>query len=330
MMGDCAMRVHELRSRVGGFTLIELLVVLLILAAVAGIVVPAVAMVGRSTDMAASASNQAALSKNIQQFFLLQKRYPQGLDSLLKNDDGTPGGAPADAVPEGVYRPVGWDAATSTLITDPALVNTNNQVGGPPRSGPDFWAVTEMITLTPGQSRSLMRSGFEYVFDHATYTPANPASFNNEVDSNVSGKYRRALSSTAIVVCAVRNPNDTTVPPDLGTVTAAQINGWTVPILRHLVPFDFDAAGNYAPEPGTRIVCFGIGPNSNLVPTTMLNAPIYPGADKVYYGRYIAFFKVFDSGERCILLGVSDSYGRLPDNTQRQFNESLPNRARQG
>ncbi|MFN3485214.1 MAG: prepilin-type N-terminal cleavage/methylation domain-containing protein [Planctomycetota bacterium] len=313
-----------------GFTLIELLVVLLILAAVAGIVIPSVAMVGRSTDMAASASNQAELSKNIQQFFLLQKRYPQGLDSLLKNDEGTPGGAPANPDPDGVYRPVGWDAASAMLITDPAAVNTNNQVSGPPRSGPDFWAITEMITLTPGQSRSLTRSGFEYVFDHATYTPASPAGFNNEVDANVSGKYRRALSGSAVVVCAIRDPNGTAVPPDLGTVTDAQIDGWTLPILRQLVPFDFDAAGNYAPEPGTRIVCFGIGPQSNLVPTTMMNAPIYPGADKTYYGRYIAYFKVFDSGERCVLLGVSDSYGRLPDFTQRQFNESMPNRARQG
>jgi prepilin-type N-terminal cleavage/methylation domain-containing protein len=304
-----------------GFTLVELIVVLVILAAVAGIVIPAVAMVGRSTDMAASASNQAELAKNIQQFFVLQKRFPQGLDSLLADMD-------ADGTPDQVYRPVGVDTSTTppTTISDPALVNSNNQVSGPPRSGPDFWGTTEMITLSGNQARSITRGGFEYVFDHQTY---DPATGGGERDSNVSAKYRRALGSS-FPVAAIRNPNDTTVPADMGGVTDAQMDGFTLPLLQQLVPKDFTAAGLYAPELGTRIVCIGIGPRSNLVPTTMMNAPIYPGADKVYYGRYIAYFKVYDTGERAVFLGVSDSYGRLPDYTQRQFNESLPNGARQG
>ena len=49
-----------------------------------------------------------------------------------------------------------------------------------------------------------------------------------------------------------------------------------------------------------------------------------------YYGRYIAYFKVYASGERASLVGVSDSYGRTPDYTGQQFNESLPDGARQG
>src|SRR5262245_16741969 len=70
-------------SRRSGFTLIELVVVLLILAALAGLVIPNIGMLGRSTDMAVSAKTQQDLANNVQLFFVLQKRYPQGLDSLL-------------------------------------------------------------------------------------------------------------------------------------------------------------------------------------------------------------------------------------------------------
>ena len=66
-----------------GFTLIELLVVIVIIAALAALIVPNVGMFGRSTDMAVSAKSQADIANNVQQFFVLQKRYPQGMDSLL-------------------------------------------------------------------------------------------------------------------------------------------------------------------------------------------------------------------------------------------------------
>lgn len=66
-----------------GFTLIELVVVLVIIATIAGFVLPQVAGLGRSSDMAASAKTQADLANNLQLFFVLQKRFPQGMDSLL-------------------------------------------------------------------------------------------------------------------------------------------------------------------------------------------------------------------------------------------------------
>lgn len=311
-----------------GFTLIELLVVLLILAAVAGIVVPAVAMVGRTTDMAASAANQNELSKNIQQYFLLQKRYPQGLDSLLQDTTGGALGTAGDGSPDGVFIPLGADTSTTppTAITDPQGVNTNNQISGFPKSGPDLWACLEMVSISnANQVRSLTRAGFDYVFDHQTYDPATNA---GERDSNVSAKYQRAITSGPIVVAAVRNPNVGTWT-DLGTVSNPTIQNVTLTLLQQLVPGDFNGS-TYTPELGTRIVAFGVGARSKLTPTTMTGAPTYPGSDKTYYGRYIAYFKIYDTGERAVFLGVSDSYGRLPDYTQRQFNESLPNGARQG
>lgn len=315
------------RARARGFTLIELIVVLLIIAAVAGIVVPAVGMLGRSTDMAATSANQHELYSNIQQFFLLQKRYPQGLDSLLQDTTGGALGSAGDGTADAIYAPLGADTSTSppTAVTDPNLVNTNNQVSGPGRSGPDFWATFQMVTLNTNQSRSLTRGGFDYVYDHQTY---DPATGTGERDSNLSGKYQRTLSTSASVVAALRNPNDATWT-DLGTTSNAFIIASTTALLQQLVPSEFNAAGVYTPEVGTRIVAFGVGPRCRLVPTTMAAAPLYPGSDRVYYGRYVAFFKVFDTGERCVLLGVADSFGGTLDIRQRQFNESLPNGGRQ-
>ncbi len=77
------MRKHPIHRRPSAFTLIELLVVIVILAALAALIVPNIGMLGRSSDMAVSAKSQADIANNVQQFFVLQKRYPQGLDSLL-------------------------------------------------------------------------------------------------------------------------------------------------------------------------------------------------------------------------------------------------------
>lgn len=71
------------------------------------------------------------------------------------------------------------------------------------------------------------------------------------------------------------------------------------------------------------------GPRNSAVSTTT-NCPSYPGCDGKYYGRYVVYFRIYASGERATLVGVSDSYGRTPDYTQQQYNESLPNSGRQG
>lgn len=313
-----------------GFTLVELVVVLVILAAVAGIVVPAVAMIGRSTDMASSASNQHQLSSNIQQYFVLQKRYPIGMDSLLQAGTGATG------TPNGVYAPKDSTGATGSSA------NTSLQVSGLPKSGPDLWQILQMVTLSSSTNdsglggdsgktllRSFTRGGFDFVYDHQEY---DPVAVVGEPNANESGKIRRNLSSSGAVQLAVIQGSsgqaaDSATMPGTG---APPTGGTLTNIIRKIVPTDIDANGNYVPEPGTILVALGVGPRSHLVPTTMVNAPIYPGCDGTYYGRYVAIFKVFKNGERPILVAVVDAYGRSPDYTQQQFNESLPNRARQG
>jgi hypothetical protein len=168
--------------------------------------------------------------------------------------------------------------------------------------------------------RSFTRGGFDYVYDHQSYDPAGPT---GEPNANNSGKIQRVFAAGAIPVARLLGSSG--VAAEIAALTSGQTE-----ILRRIVPAEFNATGVYTPEPGTCLVALGIGPNCRLVPTTMLNTPVYPGADGKYYGRYVAIFKVFASGERPVLVSVTDAYGRTGDYTIQQFNESLPNGARQG
>lgn len=262
------------RSR-RGFTLIELVVVLMILAAIAGLVIPQVGMLGRTTDMAASAKTQADLASNLQLYFVLQKRFPQGLDSLL-------------------------DTTGAIYATDNA--DANLQTRGLPKSGSG--GVELSTALVPGELtnatnaeylRSLSRAGLEFVYDHDTTV----------INSNNSSAATTARALT-------------------GTFDVAELTETSsATLVARLVPQGID-------ETRERVVAFGVGPRNAAIGKTLTNAPIYPGNDGRYYGRYIAYFKIFASGERATLIGVTDCYGRAPDYTQQQFNESLPDGSRQG
>jgi len=304
------------RSRTAGFTLVELTVVLIIIATVAGLVIPAVATLGRSTDMAASAKTQQDLAANLQEFFVLQKRFPQGLDSLMI--DATPSGSTttpdtpgtADGTPDAIYY---------------EKIDANgDQVSGMTTGNPNLASLLSVGTLTSQQRRSFTRAGFEYVYDHEVYDWTTSSGIRNSNDSAI---YERALPPSGGMTAALLTPAlAQNMSPTSGTYS----------LMRGLVPAELiqstTTAGNWdwIPETGTEIVAVGIGNRSRLVPTTMMTTPLYPGNDGSYYGRYVAFFKVYESGERCTLIGVSDAYGRTSDYTLQQFNESLPNGARQG
>lgn len=270
------------------FTLIELIVVVLIIATLAALVIPQIAMLTRSSDMAASAKTQADLANNIQMFFALQKRFPQGLDSLIDTTNAVYGAADS---------------------TGAATTSGNLQTSGLPAGGADGttlhaqltpWVITNADDATGtgsgGSFRSFSRAGFDWVYNHSR-TIAN---------SNNSGITRVDLASGVTVAELVGTP---------------------------LVTTDFDLVNKLVPQglqAGQRLVALGIGPRNTAVSKTITNCPTYPGADGRYYGRYVAVFMVYATGERASLVGVVDAYGRHPDYTQQQFNESLPDGSRQG
>lgn len=282
------------RSGKAGFTLIELVVVIAVIAAIAGFLIPQVAMIGRSADMAASARGQADVANNIQLYFVQQKSYPSDLDSLLYDADGDTGTAP-----DGLYGPFDSTGAMG------AACDGNDQVGGLPKSGPDLWKQLELHDIGPNSSsgyatetylRSLSRSGFDYVLDHDM----------NTVNASNSARYQRAV------------PNGKT-------------DGQSFPVARVIAGSDVQKALVPRGLPaGTMLVALGFGPKNSALGKTAMQSPIYPGCDGKYYGRYVAIFMIYESGKRATLVGVVDSYGRYPDYTIQQYNESLPDGARRG
>lgn len=280
------------RASLRGFTLIELLVVIIVIAALAALIVPNIGSLGRSTDMAVSAKTQADVANNVNQFFVLQKRFPQGLDSLV---DGT--GA----------------------LYAPDVDNADTQVRGFPYAGADGTRLSnaagsgQLVAATLANAtnaeylRSLTRAGFDWLWDHDT----------TAINSNTSNSVFRAL------VAGIDNPATPAVDPSsapAGPVAVAELTNGA--LLAKIHPSPLKAT--------ERIVAFGYGQKNTAIGKLSTTCPLYPGADKTYYGRYILYFKVYASGERATLVGVSDSYGRTPDYTEQQFNESLPDGSRQG
>lgn len=283
------------RSLRRGFTLIEMVLVLIILATIAGLVISQISMLGRTADMAATAKTQQDIANQLGLYFALQKRMPQRMDSLL--------------VPNGTS----FDVLIATDGAGNPVTNANLQRWGLPYAGANGTRLQDNLTprdladstaFPVGQPvRSFTRLGFDVVMDHA---PAGGTITN----CNESGTIHRPLSNSS---CWVATVNE-------GGPLAAQI----YPSPDGVLP-----AGTF-PDGVAALVALGVGPRSSLIPDTMLNAPIYPGCDGSYYGHYVAIFACFVSGERAQLVAVCDSYGRLPNYSIQQFNESLPNNGRQG
>lgn len=292
------MRQHAKRRRQSGFTLLEMVLVLIILATIAGLVIPQLGFLGRTADMAATAKTQQDIANQLSLYFVLQKKAPSRTDSLLTTT-GT------------IINPVN---AAGTLITSSA--QQNDQVWGLPYAGAND--IKLHLALTPATidnttngelNRSFTRLGFDTLMDHVNTVTVSP---------NDSGQASRNLASGSNLVATL----------NLGTVEGQKC-------LTQLYPNLWDgvtplvANGLALPTGVGQIVAVGIGPRNSMIPDTMLNAPSYPGSEK-YYGRYIAWYALFPTGERAQLIGVSDAYGRFPNYSQQQFNQSLPNNARQG
>lgn len=277
-------RILTPQPRHRGFTLIELLVVLVIVASLAALIVPNVGMYGRSTDMAVSAKSQADIANQLQLFFITQKRYPQGLDSLL-------------------------DTTGALYSADPA--NAELQTRGFPHAGADGTRLSAQLVagaLTNATNaeylRSLSRAGLDWIWDHDTAV----------INSNQSNTTFRAISADYV------SPGVPGAGTAATSLAVAELTGSALILKLNGTPL----------KTGERVVAFGFGQKNTSIGKTTTTTPLYPGADKTYYGRYIVYLKVYASGERATLLGVSDAYGRTPDYTQQQFNESLPDGSRQG
>ena len=201
-----------------------------------------------------------------------------------------------NTAPSGLYEPFDANGQSG------ASCDSVNQIGGLPKSGPDLWKDLTMADIGTSAYavntylRSFSRSGFDYVMDHD----------KAEINANNSAKLQRAVpdgksSGQSFLVAQVKDGSN---------------------LQKGLLP-------NGIPT-NSLLVAVGFGARNSAVGKTTLQAPVYPGCDGKYYGRYVAVFQVYKSGERATLVGVVDSYGRYPDYSIQQYNESLPDGARRG
>ena len=104
-----------------GFTLIELVVVLLVLAGLAGILVPVVQNMVIKTHGSAGASNIAEVAKAIQLFEAQFFTNPSGFDSLIAAGDS--------AVGEDHFTVITLDAAGAEALSDAGIANVYDFTG---------------------------------------------------------------------------------------------------------------------------------------------------------------------------------------------------------
>jgi hypothetical protein len=256
--------------------------------------------------MAASAKTQADLATNIGTYFVLQKRFPLGMDSLLVDDD-------QDGTPDGVFVPVddsNGDQRTGLPDSGPHLDRSLVMVDLADTNNASFKSGFAPMAGSPdrtGFARSLTRGGLEYVYDHDT----SVLNANDSAKFTLQRELDRSIGGSG---CWVAMVDETDLDGDGRDGTA---------LIERIMP------GGVVPD-DVILVAMGIGPNNDMLSKTLSNPPIYPGNDGKYYGRYVAIFKVYANGERPTLVTVVDSYGRDPDYTQKQFNESLPDDSRRG
>ena len=82
-------KAHDQRQR--GFTLVELLLVLVILALIAGLVLPGIIGKAESAKSKAAASQISRISMSVESFYLATGRTPTALDELVNEPSGVTG-----------------------------------------------------------------------------------------------------------------------------------------------------------------------------------------------------------------------------------------------
>jgi len=140
------MRATQGQRRAAGFTLIELVVVLMILAALAGLLVPNLNGFVERSHAATSATDIGEVTKNLELYRVkyLDKGYPSNLDSLVASDDSEYQGMnPALAA---VLTPTAIVANQALSLTDAGIVEVARHLVGPVPAGT---SATDGVTVLP-------------------------------------------------------------------------------------------------------------------------------------------------------------------------------------
>lgn len=263
-----------------GFTLIELLVVLVILAAVAGLVIPKLGYVEEQAGHATAAAATSQAISNFETYKLSTGSYPMGLDTLTGTDDA--------------LYPNLWKHVGGTFSFGP---------------GHYFEALTMDAALGTGhQGAQSFGHGFSVLSDGSYYFYEHSLT---STDPNNSATTRRTFNAAGPETFAFVKPYSAPVagPPSDATFLSNV----------------YKAAGYPTGTPtGTRLIAFGIGPNTSSIGSTMASAPTHNEQDSTKYGRFIAIFAINASGKSMQLKTVLDSQGVAVGQNVEDYRKSGP------
>lgn len=282
------MMLQNLKSRRNcGFTLIELLVVLVILAAVAGLVIPKLGFVESQAGNATSAAGTSQIMSNLEVYKTTTGSYPLGLDTLLEGVGGT-------TAPTGVYTNL-WSHTSAGVPFGPKeyLEMATLNIGLPP-------AGSGQTAQSLGHAFAPVNGSY-YFFDHVAAS----------ADPTNSGANKRSFASASNAQFAFVK--------QLGAF------GTTGPNLNDFMVSIYKAAGYPDGTPaGTRLIAFGIGQNCSSIGATMISAPVHAEQDTSKYARFIAIFAVYNNAKPAELKAVIDSQGGTIDENISSYRKAAP------
>ncbi|MGE0432363.1 MAG: type IV pilin protein [Planctomycetota bacterium] len=274
------------RSRLSrGLTLIELVVVIIILAVLAGLVIPNLVDTQLRANRSQAGSNMADMFRGIEQHRVTHNVYPDHWDSLLNET--------ADGLSE---------TLDAELWGDPAVPGSPAKlkyVEFPTDSDPAVNSDPEDKML-----RSLSRMGLLNVHDEGG--AAGAIGFAGDVFWNTA----RGLTYEG----GYATLNISYLGAGMGIDTANSDED-AVDILSHIL---HTPAADIV-EDGTHYLVVGVGQGSDFAKNNLEETPFYANNDRSkYYCRYLAIFAFYEGGDRAKLVSLlgadgDHSFGELVD-----------------
>lgn len=245
--------IHRRAARLG-LTLLELVVVLGVLALLAALVVPKLADFTDRSRAATQAYSTADVSRQIEIFYGMNRKYPDGWDLLMQS-----------AAPTSMYGGLNSLLTTSITTTDSGGVGTS--------SGP----ILTTAQLSSEQTTALGNIGIGHAFLHdTTSAPSSSGSDRRHFGTGSGHDGTANVNTFAVINKATGSRGLSILINDFGLNPNKSASDTTLTRIN---------ANTY--------VAFGIGPKNTMVQTQMLEAPTMDNKDSATkYSRPIAVFEV--------------------------------------
>jgi prepilin-type N-terminal cleavage/methylation domain-containing protein len=237
-----------------GLTLMELVVVLGVLALLAGLVVPKLADFADRSRSATQAYSTSDVSRQIEMYYGMNRKYPDGWDLLTQSSD-----------------PTSLFANMNALLT--TSITTTDGGGTPTTAGP----ILTTATLSSEQISALSNVGIGHAFLHdATSAVSSSGTDRRHFGTGAGHDGTTNVNTFAVINKTAGSRGLSILINDFGLNPNKAANDTTLTRIN---------ANTY--------VAFGLGPKNTMVQTQMLEAPLMENRDSsTKYSRPIAVFEV--------------------------------------